>query len=121
MYKGTQQVELEPKDDLHLGYATRLPKLYSNARYKVPLILLRVMAGSSGVSQPILLKRQIVERGFGYGVFTALNVLCAANGAFPHRISLEDPSHEKIAPKLSGRQMVQYPEGLLRQHQHLGS
>ena len=64
------------------------------------------MAGSSGVSQPILLKRQIVERGFGYGVFTALDVLRAANGAFPQRISLENPSHEKIAPMVSGRQMV---------------
>lgn len=79
------------------------------------------MASGSGVSQLILLKRQIVGRGFGYGVFTALGVLRAASGAFPRRISLEEPSHEKIAPKVSRRQMVQYPEGLLRQHQYLGS
>ena len=61
------------------------------------------MTGSSGVSRLILLKRQIV-RGFGYGVFTALGVLRAANGAFPRRISLEDPSHEKFAPRcLAGK------------------
>ena len=36
----------------------------------MPLVLVRVMAGSSGVSQLILLKRQIV-RGFGYGVYSA--------------------------------------------------
>jgi hypothetical protein len=56
------------------------------------------MEGSSGVPQLIPLKRQIVGRGFGYGVFTALGVLRAANGAFPRRISLEGPSHKKIAP-----------------------
>jgi hypothetical protein len=82
-----------------------LPDSQNYARYKVPLVLLRVMAGSSGISQLILLERQIV-RGFGYGVFTALGVLRAANGAFPRQISLEDPSHEKFAPKVSSRQMV---------------
>ena len=56
------------------------------------------MTGSSGIPQRILLKRQIVGRGFGYDVFTALGVLRVANGAFPRRISLKGPSHEKIAP-----------------------
>ena len=59
------------------------------------------MAGSSGVPQLVLLKRQFVGRGFGYGAFAALGVLRAANGAFPHRISLEGPSHKKIAPMRS--------------------
>ena len=71
----------------------------------MPLVLVRVMTGSSGVSQLILLKRRIV-RGFGYGVFTALGVLRATNGAFPRRISLGDPSHEKFALKVSSGQMV---------------
>lgn len=83
-----------------------LPNSQNYARYKVPLVLLRVMAGSSGASQLILLERQIVRRGFGYGVFTALGVLRATNGAFPRRISLGDPSHEKFAPKVLNRQMV---------------
>ena len=59
------------------------------------------MAGSSGVPQLVVLKRQFVGRGFGYGVFTALGVLRAANEAFPRRISLEGPSHEKIGPMRS--------------------
>ena len=59
------------------------------------------MAGSSGVPQIVLLERQIVGRSFGYGVFAAFGVLSAANGAFPRRISLEGPSHEKIAPMRS--------------------
>lgn len=59
------------------------------------------MAGSSSIPQLVLLERQIVGKGFGYGVFTAFGVLRVANGAFPRHISLEDPSHEKIAPMRS--------------------
>ena len=55
------------------------------------LILLRVMTGSSSIPQLVLLERQIVGKGFGYGVFTAFGVLRVANGAFLRRISLEDP------------------------------
>ncbi|OCK89450.1 uncharacterized protein K441DRAFT_277582 [Cenococcum geophilum 1.58] len=56
------------------------------------------MAGGSGVSQLILLKRQIVRRGFGYGIFTALGSYAPQAELFHTASASKVPSTRKLPP-----------------------